>query len=85
MESVIKDNARDEFYDSTCGSHSEKDYQEVTAQRFEDPNSGIKAQSVYRTKRTCQKASVDKLSFGNSVVDNFNYPAHKAVDEEHHI
>lgn len=85
MESVIKDNAGNEFYDRTCGSHSEENYQEVTAQRFEDPDSGIKAQTVYRTKRACQKASVDELSFGNSVVDNFNYPAYKAVDEEHHI
>jgi hypothetical protein len=85
MESVIEDDTGYEFNDRTCGSHAEEYDQEVIAQGLEDPDGGIKAQSVYGTKRTCQKAPVDKLAFGNAIVNNFYDPADEAVDKEHQV
>ena len=85
MEGVIEDNTCNELHDRTCGGHAEEYDEEVIAQRFEDPDRGIKAESIDGTERSCQKAPVDELSFGDPIVDDFDNPADKTVDEEHQV
>jgi hypothetical protein len=85
MESVIKDKTCDKLDDRTCRSHTEEQDQEVILERLEKPDGSIKAQSVNGAQRTCKESSVDELAFGDAVIDNFDYPAHEAVYEEHQI
>ena len=49
MEGVIENYACYEFYYRTGGGHSEKDHEEIAAERLKDPDGGIKAQAIYRT------------------------------------
>ena len=85
MEGMVKDKSCDELDYRTCGSHTEEQDHEVVLERFENPDGRIKAQSVNGAKRPCEESSVDELSFGDSVIDNFDHPADEAVNEEHHI
>ena len=85
MECVIKDKTCDKLNDRTCRSHTEEQDQEVILERLEKPDGRIKAQSVNGTQRTCKESSVDELTFGDAVIDNFNNPANEAVNEEHQI
>ena len=59
-----------------------KDPQETVK---EESGEKVKAESIDGTERSCQKAPVDELSFGDPIVDDFDYPADKAVDEEHQV
>ena len=82
-EDRIEDDTRKKLNCRTYYRRAEEQHRERIHDRQEEPDNAVESYAVYRTKRTVKESSVNKLSFGNTVVDNFYYPAYQAIDEEH--
>ena len=85
VEGVVQDDACDEFHDGRRSCGTEEDDEEIPDEGIEQPYCSIEADAVHGAHGACEEASVDEPSLRYTVVDDFDYPADEAVDEEHRI